>query len=191
VGVIAAIAVGGGVAAVLSLQQDDGGGGGTAGSSESGVVVDGAPVTGTGDDISTGTGDDEAAAPAPELGPAIAVPMDAYWTPTGAWCEAGDVLDIRVTGEAHHDASPTSLVGPDGLTGGEHPEARVEGFENVNTASVIGSFPDHNNLRFGVGTGTSYTCEYAGQLYLGINDRNLDGNHGAFDAWVTRTRPDE
>ena len=51
-------------------------------------------------------------------------------------------------------------------------------------------FPDHD-LGFGVGAGTRQTCEFGGHLYLGINDQNLVGNRGAFDAVITRIRPGE
>jgi hypothetical protein len=195
VGVIAAVAVGGGAATVLSLRADDGDAGGgytdPADPADPGVVDGGSAGTDGGADTSAGSGEDGVPAPDANAGTQIAVPMNVDWTPTDVWCEAGDVLDITVTGAANHDASPSSLVGPDGLTGGEHPEARVAGFENENTASVIGSFRDHNDLTFGVGRGTSYRCDYAGQLYLGINDLNLDGNHGAFEAMVSRIRPDQ
>ncbi len=129
--------------------------------------------------VDDGFVDDE---PAEPLTVDLNVPMYADWTDTGLWCEPGEVFEISVTGTAWHDASAESLVGPDGLTGGEVPEARV--YAHANTASVIGGFDSIPEM-FAVGSGTTYTCHAGGQLYLGINDTNLDGNSGEFQATVT------
>lgn len=114
----------------------------------------------------------------------LAVPMWQDWTETGLWCDEGDTFDIEMSGEAHHDATEESLVGPDGLTGGEVPEARV--FADANTAAVIGAL-DSTQEAFDVGWGTTYTCPAGGNLFLGINDTNLEGNHGEFHATITHT----
>jgi hypothetical protein len=36
-----------------------------------------------------------------------------------------------------------------------------------------------------IGTGTMYPCPAGGSLYLGINDTDLDGHSGEFQADVT------
>ena len=111
--------------------------------------------------------------------------MYAEWTETNFWCDQGDTFEISVTGRAWHDASAESEVGPDGLTNGEHPEARV--LADANTASVIGRLDSIPEI-FYVGTGTTYECPAQGNLYLGINDTNLDGNSGEFHASITRNQ---
>lgn len=177
IGVVALFAVGGGAAVLLTMQP-----GGTSDSEVTSVEATDSPV----DAIDrTAPNTDGGADPDANRDPDVIVPMDQAWTPTGRWCEAGDSFEITVTGTAHHNESESSLVGPDGLVNGEHPESRVPGFEAWNTASVIGGFPDHNHLGFSVGTSTTYRCELAGQLYLGINDTDLAGNHDAFEAWIT------
>ena len=37
---------------------------------------------------------------------------------------------------------------------------------------------------FYVGTGTTYECPAQGNLYLGINDTNFEGNSGEFTATI-------
>jgi len=162
VGTIAALAVGAGIAAVLVLNP--------------GVFGTGGTTDDTGQ--SDGTTDQGGTTSTVEL----PVPMYNEWTSTGLWCDAGETFDIVVSGEAYHDASAESLVGPDGLTGGEHPDARV--FAGANTASVIGGFDTTPEL-FAVGSGTSHTCTAGGALLLGINDTYLIGNSGEFQATVT------
>ncbi len=165
VSLIAVLAVGAGIAAVLVLNPGVFGTGATGGATDD---------TGQGN----GTTDQGGTTSTVEL----PVPMYNEWTSTGLWCDAGETFDIVVSGEAYHDASAESLVGPDGLTGGEHPDARV--FAGANTASVIGGFDTTPEL-FAVGSGTSHTCTAGGALLLGINDTYLIGNSGEFQATVT------
>ncbi|KRE31351.1 hypothetical protein ASG80_02555 [Agromyces sp. Soil535] len=113
----------------------------------------------------------------------VVVPMYEDWTGANSWCNQGDTFEISVEGRAWHDGTPESEVGPDGLTNGEFPEGRV--LADANTASVIGGLDSIPEM-FYVGTGTTYECPAAGNLYLGINDTNLEGNSGEFDATVTR-----
>jgi CHAT domain len=115
----------------------------------------------------------------------LAVPMYSGWTETNMWCDQGDTFEISVTGRAWHDASAESEVGPDGLTNGEVPEARV--LADANTASVIGRLDSIPEM-FYVGTGVTYECPAQGNLLLGINDTNLDGNSGEFHASITRNQ---
>ena len=118
VGAIAVVAIGAAIGGYALLRPDDGG---TTDVADDQSVVD------------DGFVDDEVIEP---LTVDLNVPMYADWTDTGLWCEPGEVFEITVTGTAWHDASAESLVGPDGLTGGEVPEARV--YADANTASVIG-----------------------------------------------------
>jgi hypothetical protein len=163
VGIVSVLAVGGAVAAVLMLNPG---------------ILGMIAAPGSVDEGGTTGGESGTTATTVEL----QVPMYNDWTSTGLWCDAGETFEITVTGEAWHDASPESLVGPDGLTGGEVPQARV--FADANTASVIGGF-DTTPEMFAVGSGTTHTCTAGGTLVLGINDTNLVGNSGEFSATVT------
>lgn len=145
------------------------------------VVGDGDPAD-PADPVGGDAGDD-ATTPEDESIPAVPIPVTTDWTPTGKWCEAGEKLDITMRGTAWI-AGAGKRVGPEGLGPGQRPDLRLEGYEDANTASVIASFPDHNDLTFDVGKETVHTCELAGHLYLGINERSLDGNEGGFEAII-------
>ena len=155
VGIVAVLAVGAAVTAVFTLNPD---------------------ILGT----SGSSGSDGSASTTTELD----VPMNEAAVSTGVSCAAGDTLEITASGQAWHDATEGSLVGPDGLTGGEVPEARV--FADANTASIIGAL-DSTNEPFYVGNAATYVCPADGTLYLGINDTHLEGNHGSFQVQVTHT----
>jgi hypothetical protein len=155
-GLIAVVAAGGVTAALLALRPDGGGGGSDDG----------------------GGSDGEQSASTAEL----AVPMAADWVDTGLYCYLGDEFVIEVTGRGWLDETPESVVGPEGLTGGERPEDRV--FAGANTAAVIGRLNTTPEI-FAVGSGTTYTCPAQGDLQLGVNDTDLDDNSGEFGAFVT------
>ena len=152
--------VGGGTAALLATLPGSGGGAEGGGSSDGG---------------SSNLGESPSTA-------RVSVGLAVDWTSVGLWCEAGDEFVIVMSGRGWLDETEESRVGPDGLTGGEFPERRI--VEDANTASVIGKL-DSIPERFAVGTGTTYPCPAGGSLYLGINDTDLDGHSGEFQADVT------
>jgi hypothetical protein len=156
VGLVAVVAAGGVTAALLALRPDGGGGG-----SEDGG----------------GSGGEQSASTA-----SLTVPMFSDWVDTGLYCYQGDEFVIEVTGRGWLDETPESVIGPDGLTGGERPEDRV--FAGANTAAVIGRLGTTPEI-FAVGSGTTYTCPAQGNLVLGVNDTDLDDNSGEFGAFVT------
>ena len=155
-GIIAVVAAGGVTAALLALRPDGGGGG-----SEDGG----------------GSGGEQSASTA-----SLTVPMFSDWVDTGLYCYQGDEFVIEVTGRGWLDETPESVIGPDGLTGGERPEDRV--FAGANTAAVIGRLGTTPEI-FAVGHGTTYTCPAQGNLELGVNDTDLADNSGEFGAFVT------
>jgi hypothetical protein len=116
----------------------------------------------------------------------IAVPGNTRWLAAGVWCAPGTTLDISASGTIQHDASAGSTVGPDGLTDERYHKWNVAGLPDANTAGLIGSIEEADP--FFVGTGTSYDCPRDGQLDLGINDTNLDGNSGELTVQVV-SRP--
>ncbi|GAA1920332.1 hypothetical protein GCM10009775_11130 [Microbacterium aoyamense] len=136
---------------------------------------------------------DETPEPGPTVLPAVSVPVDAAapWSQTGVVCNTGDLLEITATGTAFHDLGPTSavtpvgLVLPDGTPDPAYLPYTVEGLPDTATASLIGSLDTQQPL-FAVGTSASYVCPRAGTLYLGINDRELRGNHGTWQAEIVR-----
>ena len=111
-----------------------------------------------------------------------AVPLNTDWVEVGLYCTLGDELVIEVSGRGWLDDTPESEIGPDGLTGGQNPEARV--LSDAPTGSVIGRLATTPEI-FPIGKGTTYVCPGQGDLLLGINDTDLEDNSGEFAAFVT------
>jgi hypothetical protein len=115
------------------------------------------------------------------------LPSTQVWTAMGVTCAEGDVLRIAMSGSASHDQTASGTVGPSGLLDPVFHQYNVEGFEDANTMTVIGSLDQDPKTFFVVGDGTSYICPREGGLYLGVNDRGVENNSGAFLATITRT----
>ena len=98
----------------------------------------------------------------------------------------GTTLDISASGTIQHDASASSTVGPDGLTDERYHQWNVDGLPDANTAGLIGGIDETEP--FFIGTGMSHECTRDGELTLGINDTNLDGNSGELTVSVV-SRP--
>ena len=113
----------------------------------------------------------------------LAVPLNSDWVDVGLYCTLGDEFVIEASGRGWLDETQESVIGPDGLTGGELPEARV--FDGANTAALIGRF-DTTPEMFSIGTGTTYVCPAQGDLELRVNDTDLEDNSGEFGVFVTR-----
>ncbi|MGV8966490.1 MAG: CHAT domain-containing protein [Cellulomonas sp.] len=113
-----------------------------------------------------------------------AIPATQVWTDTGVGCTAGDVLGITVLGTVRHEDSATGEVGPEGLTDPFFHQWNVPGLPDANTVAAIGSLDQESP--FVVGSGTTYTCDRDGELYLGVNDIGVANNSGEFNATITR-----
>jgi hypothetical protein len=113
----------------------------------------------------------------------VSVPADRDWTATGAYCSEGDVFVMTATGLILHEDNPNSTVSPDGLADPSYHQYNVPGLPDAGTAGLIGSL-DREQQFFFVGSAAAYTCPRAGQLFLGINDRGLAGNSGAWTASI-------
>ncbi|HET7799276.1 MAG TPA: CHAT domain-containing protein [Humibacillus xanthopallidus] len=146
-------------------------------------AVTGTPHAGQGSQDSSPSQGQSDAAPSPVE---VSVPGNTRWLDSGVTCAPGTTLEISATGTIQHDASAGSTVGPDGLTDARFHKWNVEGLPDANTAGLIGSLDETEP--FFIGNGTSYDCPRDGQLDLGINDTNLDGNSGALTVAV-QSRP--
>ena len=111
-----------------------------------------------------------------------AVALDGDWDDVGLYCTLGDEFVIEASGRGWLDETPESVVGPDGLTGGELPGSRV--FAEANTGALIGRL-DTTPEMFSIGSGTTYVCPAQGGLQLRVNDTDVDDNSGEFGAFVT------
>ncbi len=101
------------------------------------------------------------------------MPGDTRWLASGVTCAPGTTVDISASGTIQHDQTAGSTVGPDGLTEERYHKYNVEGLPDANTAGLIGGIDETDP--FFIGSGVSYDCPRDGELTLGINDINLDG----------------
>jgi len=115
----------------------------------------------------------------------LPVPADQEWTETGVACAPGDILLLTASGVILHENDPNSTVTPDGLADPAYHQYNVAGLPDAATAGLIGSL-DKEQQFFFVGSALNYTCPRAGELFLGINDRGLVGNSGAWTVTVDR-----
>lgn|GEM_PF-1508501 len=125
-------------------------------------------------------------------GPTVTVvdrslPATQVWTPMDVTCAPGDVLSIAMSGSASHDQTASGTVGPTGLLDPYFHQFNVEGFPDANTMTIIGSLDEDPGTFFVVGESATYVCGQDGELYLGVNDRGVQNNSGAFQATITRT----
>ena len=135
----------------------------------------------------TGSSATSPGAPAVPAARTINVPGAQQWTETGLSCEPGLILEITATGTVLHDAPhPDSAVGPDGLTDPYFHQYNVDGLPDANTVALIGRLDQ--TQPFVVGSFHSYTCAERGRLFLGINDKGVANNSGAFIATITPHR---
>lgn len=144
-----------------------------------GQTIPAAPSTGS---SATSTG-----APAVPASRTINVPGAQAWTDTFLSCEPGLILDIAATGTVLFDkAYPKLAVGPDGSTDLSYREHNVAGLPDANHAALIGRLDQAKP--FVVASFHTYSCADRGRLFLGVNDKGVDSNSGAFIATITPHR---
>jgi hypothetical protein len=106
------------------------------------------------------------------------------WTDTGVDVASGDRISITASGTIFHDA--TGSTGPNGVA--ERRDLQQFNVLNeYNHAGLIGRIGD-NGGPFSVGSDFASTNLAPGRLFLGINDKGVDNNSGAFTAAVTVRR---
>ena len=109
---------------------------------------------------------------------ALEVPGDTRWLPSGVTCAPGTTLDISASGTIELDQSTGSTVGPDGLSDESYRQYNVDGLPDENNAALIGGIDETEPFFIG-SEKSGYECPREGELTLGINDADLDGNSGA------------
>jgi len=103
------------------------------------------------------------------------------FTDTGVDVAVGDRVAISATGTIFHDA--TGSTGPSGVA--ERRDLRqFNVLDSENHGALIGRIGDAG-APFAVGSDFSSASLAPGRLFLGINDRGVDNNSGAFTATVT------
>jgi hypothetical protein len=137
---------------------------------------------------STGTSATSTGAPTVPAPSTINVPGAQAWTDAGLSCEPGLILEIAATGTVlYNGKDPAFAVGPDGSTDPSYREHNVAGLPDANHAALIGRLDQAQP--FVVGAFKTYPCAGGGRLLLGINDKGLVSNSGAFIATIVPTTP--
>lgn len=121
-------------------------------------------------------------ASAPE-GEGVAVAGNQQWTPTGLTVRRGEVITFSTTGEVRLSADAADVAGSAGARSQRKaPGSPLPG--NL-AGALIGRVG--NGEPFPIGDQTSVTMPAAGQLFLGINDDNVNDNQGGFRVKVSRS----
>jgi hypothetical protein len=107
----------------------------------------------------------------------VTVPGDQIWTETDLDCDAGAALAITAEGTVFHNDEVST--GPDG---DPTVSSEFNVVPEVAHAALIGRIGEGDP--FFVGSAISGTCQAAGPLFLGVNDRGPENNSGEFNATV-------
>ena len=125
--------------------------------------------------------------PGPELpaGPTrsetVTVDAKRAFTDTGVDVAVGDRVAIAASGTVFYDA--TGSTGPTGVA--ERPDLQqFNVLDSENHGSLIGRIGE-NGAPFSVGSDFASASLAPGRLFLGVNDRGVENNSGAFTATVT------
>lgn len=105
------------------------------------------------------------------------------WTTTGITVRRGETLTFNTTGEVRLSAAGDDVASPAGSSSGKM------GAQAPLPTSLAGALIGRigNGRPFGIGNQTSIPAPAAGQLFLGINDGQLDDNSGEFRVEITRS----
>ena len=101
------------------------------------------------------------------------------WTDTGIEISKGQEIHINATGSVW--ANKSTECSPDGVYKKKWEKYCV--IKNVNHEALIGKI-GNNGIPFLVGAQISLIPKQAGRLYLGVNDKDIRNNKGAFNVIV-------
>lgn len=116
-------------------------------------------------------------------GMGIVVSSKQRWTNTGIIVRRGETLTLNTTGEVRLSADGQDIAPPAGSTSGRL--ATGAPMPNALAGALIGRIG--NGTPFGIGNQTTFVAPAAGQLFLGVNDRDLNDNTGEFRVEITRS----
>ncbi len=126
--------------------------------------------------------------PAPEpsarpdvpAGPGLSVPANRTWTSTGVFVRQGQVVRFSASGQIWLSGDRNDVATPAGATGG-----RVAPGSPVNAlaGALIGRVG--NGAPFGIGNQAEVRMPDAGELWLGVNDNDVNDNRGEFRVEVS------
>ena len=118
--------------------------------------------------------------PEPAPGPGLSVPANRAWTSTGIFVRQGDLVRFNASGQVQLSGSRDDVATPAGSTSGRMaPGSPV----NALAGALIGRVG--NGAPFGIGNQTEVRMPDAGELWLGVNDNDVNDNRGEFRVEVT------
>jgi hypothetical protein len=131
----------------------------------------------------SGVGTSGSASQVPE-GSGIAVPANQAWTSSGFTVRRGEVLNFSSTGEARLSADSADVAHASGALSQRH--AQNSPLPRVFAGALIGRVGNGQPFPIGGPTNT-VTMPAAGQLFLGINDDDVNDNQGGFRVTIQRS----
>lgn len=114
---------------------------------------------------------------------AVVVNPKQQWTTTGITVRRGETLTFNTTGEVQLGGAGDDVAVPAGAKSGRM--ATDAPLRNVIVGSLIGRIG--NGRPFGIGDQTTIVAPASGQLFLGINERQLNDNSGEFRVEISRS----
>lgn len=114
----------------------------------------------------------------------ITVSARQAWTPTGVTVREGQTVTFNTTGEIKLGPEETDTATAAGSTAGRY-AARAPLPRSL-AGALIGKIGE-NGKPFGIGNQTSVPMPASGQLFLGINDDELNNNQGEFRVEIKTT----
>jgi len=115
-------------------------------------------------------------------GQGIVVSAQQQWTPTGLTVRKGEVITFQTNGDAQLSTDASDLAGPAGSRSGRL--AQSAPLPQALAGALIARIG--NGRPFPIGDQTSVPMPESGQLFLGINDDDLNDNQGGFRVNVQR-----
>lgn len=116
-------------------------------------------------------------------GAGIAVSARQQWTATGLGVRRGETLTFNTTGQVQLSTDANDLAGSAGSNAGRY--AASAPMPRALAGALIGRIG--SGQPFAIGNQTTIQAPAAGQLFLGINDDDLNDNQGEFRVEITRT----
>lgn len=123
--------------------------------------------------------------PGPESapGPGLRVAGNRVWTNTGVFVSQGDLVSFNASGRVQLSGDANDVATPAGATSGRTaPGSPV----NALAGALIGRVGD--GAPFGIGNQGQLRMPNAGELFLGVNDNDVNDNRGEFRVEVTPQR---
>lgn len=133
-----------------------------------------AATTGTGPGTTTGSTASDGS---------IIVSARQQWTPTGITVRRGETLRLTTTGEIQLSTDSNDVASAAGAKSGRYPTASAP-MARVLAGGLLGRIG--NGQPFPIGDQTSLPMPASGQLFLGVNDDNVNDNSGEFRVQITR-----